>query len=278
MNNMSKMNKQQMVNFLKGAKVKDKDLASLIKEALSAFAKDQTKVLKSTLENLVEAVQQVNATPVEASLKPKAKKETPKKVEEPVEETAEDEVEEEPVKEEKPAKKTTLKKGAKKAEKKPEAKVETLAPATNVGADHLPSAKIFPAEIDYPELGKLVACTGEYTTYEEVSKAILEEEKTLYFACYWTKRQIKEYGYNSLLLVEAPKAGFPYDLDMTMAVLPCETIDRIFTMSRITEALYRFDGEDFEYLKDKDENGNEFQIRVCAGMEFEIYRPADEEA
>lgn len=276
---MSKMNKQQMVNFLKGAKVKDKDLASLIKEALTAFAKDQTKVLKSTLENLVEAVQQVQATPVEASLKKpnKAKKEAPKVEEPEVEETDEDEVEEEPVKEEKPAKKTTLKKGAKKAEKKPEAKVETLAPATNVGADHLPSAKIFPAEIDYPELGKLVACTGEYTTYEEVAKAILEEEKTLYFACYWTKRQIKEYGYNSLLLVEAPKAGFPYDLDMTMAVLPCETIDRIFTMSRITEALYRFDGEDFEYLKDKDENGNEFQIRVCAGMEFEIYRPADEE-
>ena len=279
---MEKMTKQQLIDFLKGAKVKDKGLATEVKEALATFAKDQTKVLKATLAELatkVATAQIKGATTVstvEASLKPKAptKKETPKKVEEPVEEEVEEEVEEV---EETPKKKTTLKKGgSKKAEQPKQQKVETLAPATNVGADHLPSAKIFPAEIDYPELGKLVACTGAYTTYAEVLKA-LEEDKTLYFACYWTKRQIKEYGYNSLLLVEAPKAGFPYDLDMTMAVLPCETIERIFTMSRITEALYRFDGEDFEYLKDKDENGNEFQIRVCAGMEFEIYRPADEE-
>lgn len=274
---MSKMNKQQMVNFLKGAKVKDKDLASLIKEALSAFAKDQTKVLKSTLENLVEAVQQVNATPVEASLKPKAKKETPKKVEEPVEETAEDEVEEEPVKEEKPAKKTTLKKGAKKAEKKPEAKVETLAPATNVGMDFLPSAKMFPAEIEHPDLGKLVACTGEYTTYADVRKAIEEEEKTLYFCAYWTKRHLREYDYAGYKQIDPKriKSGFKFDLDILTAVLPCETMERLYAMSNYTEALFQFEGIDLQYIEDE-VNGEKFQVRVSAGMEFEIYRPADE--
>lgn len=266
-----------MVNFLKGAKVKDKDLASLIKEALSAFAKDQTKVLKSTLENLVEAVQQVNATPVEASLKPKAKKEAPK-AEKPVEEPAEDEVEEEPVKEEKPAKKTTLKKGAKKAEKKPEAKVETLAPATNVGADHLPSAKMFPAEIEHPDLGKLVACTGEYTTYDEVRKAIEEDNKTLYFCAYWTKRQLKEYDYAGYKQIDPKriKNGFKFDLDILTAVLPCETMERLFAMSNYTEALFQFEGEDLAYIEDE-VNGEKFQVRVSAGMEFEIYRPADEE-
>ena len=75
-----------------------------------------------------------------------------------------------------------------------------------------------------------------------------------------------------------PKNGFPYDLDIVMAVLPCETIERIFAMSRITEALYRFEGEDFAPVEDVDpRSGDKFQIRVSAGMEFEIYRPADED-
>ena len=49
-------------------------------------------------------------------------------------------------------------------------------------------------------------------------------------------------------------------------------------MSRITEALYRFEGADFKPIEDTDpRSGEKFQIRVSAGMEFEIYRPADEE-
>lgn len=291
-----KTTKKGLIDYLKSVEVKDKNLADRITYAVKMFAKDQTKVMKNDLFELAQEVMTALTpapAPVEASLKPKKTLGKSKKSAEPVEEApAEDESEEEveeteteaPAEEapaEKPkksGKKSSLKKSdkdSKKTEKKTE--VETIPPASNVGCDNLPSAKMFPAEIDHPELGKIVSCTGAYTTYAEVLKA-LEEEKTLYFACYWTKRQIREYGYKEAFLVDVPKSGFPLDLDILMAVLPCETVERVYAMSRITEALYRFEGEDFKPIEDVDpRSGEKFQIRVSAGMEFEIYRPADEE-
>lgn len=285
-----KTTKQGFVNILKDymqSNVVDKNLSDRIKYALDMFTKDMTKVTKSDLRELAEeavkALTPVPATPapVEASLKPKksgAKK--PVKAEEPEETEAEEEAEEAPAEEVKPepkksGKKSSLKKSDKDSKKKTE--VESIPAASNVGIDHLPSAKMFPAEIDHPELGKIVACTGAYTTYAEVLKA-LEEEKTLYFAVYWTKRHIREYGYKESFLVDVPKGGFPLDLDILMAVLPCETIERVFAMSRITEALYRFEGAEFKPIEDVDpRSGDKFQIRVTGGAEFEIYRPADED-
>lgn len=289
-----KTTKKGLVDYLKSVNVKDKNLAERISYAVKMFAKDQTKVLKTDLFDLANEVMQSLTpapAPVEASLKPKKKtggitkskkSETPA---EEVEDESEAEEEETAVTEEetpaekpkKTGKKSSLKKSDKDSKKKTE--VESLPPASNVGIDHLPSAKMFPAEIDHPELGKIIACTGAYTTYAEIIKA-LEEEKTLYFACYWTKRQIREFQYAATYSVkpEVVKNGFPYDLDILMAVLPCETMERVFAMSRITEALYRFEGADFKPVEDVDpRSGDKFQIRVSAGMEFEIYRPADEE-
>ena len=49
-------------------------------------------------------------------------------------------------------------------------------------------------------------------------------------------------------------------------------------MSLYTEALFRFDGDDFKAVEDTDpRSGKKFRVRVAAGMEFEIYRPEDEE-
>ena len=141
---------------------------------------------------------------------------------------------------------------------------------------------MFPEEIDHPELGKLIACTGDYTEYADILKALNDEEnpKTLYFAAYWTKRHIKEYQYANVKMVnpKTVKNGFPLDLDILMAVLPCETMERVYAMSRYTEALFQFEGEDFQYIEDIDpRGGDKYRIRVSEGMEFEIYRPADEE-
>ena len=264
-----KTTKQAFVKYLKSIQ-DDKSLSQNLMErinyTLSQFAKDMTKVSKTDLRELVEeAVKSftpapTTPAPVEASLKPKK---TPAK--------------EVPAETKKSGKKSSLKKSDKEPKKKTE--VESIPAASNVGSDRLPSAKMFPAEIDHPELGKIVACTGAYTTYAEILKA-LEEEKTLYFACYWTKRQIREYQYaeNKSINPAVVKNGFPLDLDIAMAVIPCETMDRLFAMSRITEAMYRFDGEDFKYIEDTDpRSGDKFQIRVSAGMEYEIYRPADED-
>ena len=275
-----KTTKMGLINYLKTVKVSDSNLMERIQYALKMFGKDQTKVMKSDLYTLVqEAMSALTPAPVEASLKPKkkpAKAEAPAEEEETEEAEAEEEeteVEEAPVEEKKPTKKTGKKSSLKKSTK-PE--VETVPPVSNIGGE-LPCAKIFPKEIDHPELGKIVACTGAYTTYAEILKA-LEEEKTLYFAAYWTKRHIREYGYKDNFYVDAPKGGFPLDLDILMAVLPCETVERVYAMSRITEALYRFEGIDFKPIEDIDpRGGDKFQVRVASGMEFEIYRPADEE-
>lgn len=288
-----KTTKQGFVNILKDymqSNVVDKNLSDRIKYALDMFAKDMTKVAKSDLRELAEeAVEALKAltpatpAPVEASLKPKKSNGKSKKSEAPAEEVEETAEETEEAEEEAP--KTEPKKSGKKSlttkskDSKKKSEVESIPAASNVGSDNLPSAKIFPAEIDHPELGKIVACTGAYTTYAEILKA-LEEEKTLYFACYWTKRQIREFQYAAAKMIkpEVVKNGFPYDLDILMAVLPCETMERVFAMSRITEALFQFEGEDFKYIEDTDpRSGDKFRIRVSAGMEFEIYRPADEE-
>lgn len=290
-----KTTKQGLISILKDylkSNVVDKNLSDRIKYALDMFSKDMTKVAKSDLRELAEeaikALTPATPAPVEASLKPKkpSGKKSTKTVEpaEEVEETSEEEEtetaeaeEEAPAEPKKSGKKSSLKKSSKDTKKKTE--VEAIPPASNVGVDRLPSAKMFPAEIDHPELGKIVACTGAYTTYPEILKA-LEEEKTLYFACYWTKRQIREYQYAQAKMIDPKvvKNGFPLDLDILMAVLPCETMERVFAMSRMTEALFQFEGEDFKPVEDTDpRSGDKFQIRVSAGMEFEIYRPADEE-
>lgn len=275
-----KTTKQGFINILKDAisEVTDKNLVERIQYALDMFAKDMTKVAKSDLrelaEEIVKSLTPATPAPVEASLKPKK---SGKKSAEAVEETAEETPETPEAVEEAPAEpKKTGKKSLKKSNK---AEIETLPAASNVGVDKLPSAKMFPAEIEHPELGKLVACTGAYTTYADIIKA-LEADKTLYFACYWTKRQIREFQYaeNKSIDPKIVKNGFPLDLDIAMAVLPCETMERLYAMSRITEALYRFEGTDFQYVEDVDpRSGDKFQVRVSAGMEYEIYRPADED-
>lgn len=272
--------KQELIDYLRAAKVSDKNLMERIRYALSMVKKDITQVRQADLLELAREVLSLSKpspAPVEASLKPKKTgKKTPEPVEEPETEDEdsddEDEDEVEEVPEKKPAKKSKTK-----ALKKNASAVETLPPVSNKGYDRVPSAMIFPKEIEHPDLGKLVSCAGHYTTYKEVVAA-LEAEKTLYFACYWTKRRIKEFEYEFNLEVKTPKNGFPYDLDILTAVIPCETIERIYAMSSYTEAMFRFNGNDFAPVDDVDpRSGKKFSIRVSAGLEFEIYRPADED-
>lgn len=303
--NVEKKTKQSYVKELRKmlteGRISDESLKSKVESTLTDFDKDMTKVSKTTIVDLCnEVITHMTATakvestpeqtsfmetpaPVEASLKPKKGKKTSKKTEEtPAEEVDETPTEEETSEEETPAEKPA-KKDKKSTLKKPKekktAEVESLPAASNVGADFLPSAKMFPAEIEHADLGKLVACTGAYTSYGDILKA-LEEDKTLYFAAYWTKRHVKEYQYAQAKMIDPKKVknGFPHDLDILTAVLPCETMERLYALSLYTEALFQFEGEDLHYVEDTDpRSGNKFRVRVSAGMEFEIYRPADEE-
>lgn len=278
-----KTTKQGIIKMLKSTveAVTDSNLKERIEYALKTAAKDLTKVTKADLFELAKEVESLTPAPapMEASLKPKKLSKKSQVVEgQKVEETEEEDSNdsEEPAEEAKPVQKTSkVKKSAPKV-KKPE--VESIPPVSNVGGDKLPSAKIFPKEIDHPDLGKLIACPGKFTSYAEVLEA-LNAEKTLYLAAYWTKRHIKEYRYSESYLTnpETSKNGFPFDLDILMAVLPCETMERVFAMSLYTEALYRFDGDDFKPIEDTDpRSGDKFQVRVSNGMEFEIYVPEEE--
>lgn len=276
-----KTNKTELVAFLKGSKVKSKDLAGRIKYAVDMFKKDMKKVTRQDLVDLaqevIESLTPVQS-PVEASLKPRKKV----KEEEPEPEDGDEDDDTEDVKEEtKKPEKTTSKtgKGGKKTDSDKE--VDTVPPVSNKGVDCLPSASVFPKSLEHPELGKLVSCAGHYKSFEEVAKA-LNEEKTLYFACYWSKAQIKKYDYVNGFAVNADnevfKTGFPLNLDIAMAVLACETIERVWAMSQYTEAMFMFNGDSFEPVEDVDpRSGKKFSVRVSLGMEFEIYRPEDEE-
>lgn len=270
---VSKASKQKLTNILKEwvtAVKKTKanlNLRERIGYTLEAYNKDTASVPKDELLSLVDEVLAIaNPKPVEASKKPLKLDRKSEKTEEPA-----DEAEKTEEKKSKPVKKS--KASAQKSEKVDE--MQTNAPATNVGVDNIPSAKVFPKEIDHESLGKLIAVPHKYHDYAELVEAI-NNEKTIYIAAYWTKRQIREFNYDAGYSVKSPKNGFPHDLDIAQAVLVCSSMDRLYAMSSYTEALYRFEAEDFNPLEDTDANGNKFAVRVSMGMEFEIYVPADD--
>lgn len=277
------MTKQEITTFLKKTIAvvanKNAELAKQVDYALTHLK----KATKADLAELLTEVELCLATPVaENQAKPKVLEE--EEVDSEV--VVDGEEEEDEVEEEQPKKKGGIKKSKKseaetetktKGAKKPKLKasVETATPITKK-AKYLPIAKFFPEEIDHEDLGKLKAVPDKYHTYKELYEA-LEQGKTIYFACYWTKRHIKEYDYAGRSLVPAPKA-FPHDLDLLVACVPCEKIERVWCMSQYTEAMFFFEGYDLEPVEDYDPKTDEpFKIRTVEGMEYELYVPADEE-
>lgn len=257
------MTKKDITEFLKKTIATvanaNADLASRVDYAL-------THLKKATKADLEELFSDVNtclaAIPVENQAKPKIVEE---------EELEDGDVAVEADEEEEKSVKKTAKSGKKKPTLKRK-KVEENTPASKA---MLAIAKFFPEEIEHEDLGKLVAVPNKFKTYEELFKA-LEEGKTIYFACYWTARQIKEYDYAGSRMVKCPKS-FPHDLDLLVACVPCERVQRVWCMSQYTEAMFMFEGDSLEPVEDTDpKTGEQFKIRVSSGMEFELYVPEDE--
>lgn len=281
----TKTNKQGLINFIRESvsKVTEGSLLDRIKYTLNGVDKNED-VAKSDLYDLAKEIMgAIVPAPVpvmENSPKPKLGK---KKKTEPVEkvedkendtEETEDETEEtEDTKVEQPKKeapKKSFKKGDKKKEKAPA--VETTDGLTK---KDLPLARIFPKEIDHESLGKLVACPSKYHSVKEIREAI-EQDKTLIFATYWTKRHLKEFSYGQTYEVPVPKNGFPYDLDTLQALYVCEGIDRIYALSTYTEAMFRFIEEDLTPIECEANDGSKFMMRYSAGLEFEIYEVVED--
>lgn len=271
----AKTSKKGLVEFLRGSvkSLKDNNLIARVKYALKQVEKDEKAVAKSDLYDLAKEISGILAPApklaVENSPKPKLgkKKTSAKPVEEaPAEEEVETETEEAPA----PKKKTTKK--VSKPKKKEAPAVESA--DGGLTKKSLPMAKIFPKEIDHESLGKLVACPDKYHTIEEVRTA-LEEGVILIFACYWTKRHIKECAYSLSFEVPAPKS-FPHDLDTLQALYVCEGVERIYALSTYTEAMLRFNQEDLEPTECETNEGEKFLMRYSAGLEFEIYEVVED--
>lgn len=273
----AKTSKKGLIEFIRTAKetVKDENLLSRIDYTLKGVDENEANVSKSDLYDLAKDIMSVTApaqpVEVENSPKPKlGKKKTEPVAETPAEpETAEDEPEPDEAETPAPApeKKTKKVTPKKQTEKKDEQKVISTEGLTK---KDLPMARIFPKEIDHESLGKLVACPDKYHSIEDI-KAAIDGDKTLIFACYWTKRHIKEFAYAQTYEVPVPKNGFPHDLDTLQALYVCEGIDRIYALSTYTEAMFRFIEEDLVPTECEANDGSKFMMRYSAGLEFEIY-------
>lgn len=269
----AKTNKKGLIEFItaQAKAIKDKNLASRIQYTLKGVEKNADDVSKADLYSLAKEIMSILApapqpVAVENSPKPKLGK---KKVSEPAPEPEEEEVDEAPAEEEAPKKSKKISK----TKKEEPAKVIATEGLTK---KDLPMAKIFPAEIDHESLGKLVARPDKYHTIQEIREAI-DSEVNLVFACYWTKRHIKEFAYGQSYEVPVPKNGFPHDLDTLQALYVCEGIDRIYALSTYTEAMFRFIEEDLVPTECEANDGSKFMMRYSAGLEFEIYEVVDAE-
>lgn len=254
----------EVERVLKSSPVLEKGWVDRAKYALKAGL---DKCTKTDLLGLLREAADFMGTPapVENSPKPSLKgKKTAKKAEkEP--EVAEETTEADETVEEQPKKKSG------KSLKAPKAKVEDAPKLSKKSRD---LAKIFPVTIEVKDLGTLEARNNEFNTMEELANA-LNEGRELYFATYWTARHIKEFAYGVTNRVNCPKS-FENDLDIMMAVVTCSNVERVWCMSAYTEAMMCFEGEDLMPVADKDENGNEYHIRVANGLEFEIYEKVAE--
>ena len=272
----AKTTKKGLIDFIRKSvkAITEENLASRIQYTLKGVEKNEAEVSKSDLYDLAKEIMGFIApapqpVAMENSPKPKLGK---KKSAEPVKEAdTEVEADEEETEKEAPAPKKTVKKAASKKKKDAPA-VETTDGLTK---KDLPMARIFPKEIDHESLGKLVACPDKYHTVKEIREAI-DSDKNLIFACYWTKRHIKEFAYGQTYEVPVPKGGFPYDLDTLQALYVCEGIDRIYALSTYTEAMFRFMEEDLVPTECEANDGSKFMMRYSAGLEFEIYEVVDE--
>ena len=281
----AKTTKEQLKNLLganaKAVKAQDKDLYSRIAYADKMAKKDDSKVTRKDLVDLVKevinllgdklvvpAMADENLTPIEpvaensvkklakgVSKKQETKKDAPKESGES-EETAEEPVEK--PKEEKKAEKTAKKssKGAKKSAPKKDGVTE-LEPATS-SDKAVQLAKMFPKTIEVGDSKYELA--EDIKNMEDLYNALGADEEIV-FAYYWTKRHLRQFPYFSGILGQ-PKS-FDNDLDLATAIYVSDEKKVCYQISMYTEAIYAILPFDFEEVDG---------VRISSGVEYQIYR------
>ena len=276
----TKTTKEQLKSFLganaKAVKTADKDLFDQIAYADKMAKKDDSKVTRKDLVDLVKSViallgdkcvepalaqEKAPATPqAENSVKKLAKgvsKKQETKEETSSEESGESEntAEETQGAEEKKAPKKSLS-GKKKPATKKEG-VTDLEPTTS-SDKAVQLAKMFPKTIEVGDAKYELA--EDIKTLEDLYEALNKDEEIV-FAYYWTKRHLKQFDYFMGWLGQ-PKS-FDNDLDLATAIYVSDEKKVSYQVSMYTEAVYTILPTDFEEVDG---------VRVAGGIEFQIYR------
>ena len=217
----NKMTKQELANYLEETLssdkhiFKDKSIVDMATYTLKKFLEDKAQVLKADLLDVAQEVaeylmpSQQELKPVEAKLKPIAKKE-------------EDVVEEKPVAKKKAGKKETV--------------VEKLE-ARNI---KLPET----LDTDY---GTYTLVTEGIDSPSDLEKAITEG-RDIVLAVYWSKKLIKQFGYTGDPLFDDVKS-FPQDYDVRKPVYFLENGKAFYALSVYTESMGIFREDDFEQVE-----------------------------
>ena len=164
-------------------------------------------------------------------------------------------------------------KASPKKSEKPKVEEPLVEAVFQIGGN-IPVARMFPETLEMKDLGKLVRADAKYDTMESVAEA-LEAGAQFYFATYWTKRHIKQFDYDGQTLTKGA-TSFPNDLDILEPVFYCERIKRIWAASLYTEAMFCFDNDTLKHIEDTNpyNESDKFRVRLCNGMEFELYELA----
>ena len=277
----TKTTKEQLKSFLganaKAVKTADKDLFDQIAYADKMAKKDDSKVTRKDLVDLVKSViallgdkcvepalaqEKAPATPqAENSVKKLAKGVSKKQ------ETKEETSSEESGESEKTAEETQgadeKKEAPKKSlggKKKPATKKEGVT-VLNTDADSekaVQLAKAFPKTLEVGDSKYELA--EDIKTLDDLYEALNKDEEIV-FAYYWTKRHLKQFPYFGGWLGQ-PKS-FDNDLDLATAIYVSDEKKVSYQVSMYTEAIYTILPTDFE-----ETDG----VRVAGGIEYQIYR------
>lgn len=278
----TKTTKEQLKSFLganaKAVKTADKDLFDQIAYADKMAKKDDSKVTRKDLVDLVKSVisllgdkcvepalaqEKTPATPqVENSVKKLAKGVSKKQ------ETKEESSSKESGESEKTAEETQgadEKKAPKKSlggKKKPATKKEGVT-VLNTDADTnsekaVQLAKAFPKTLEVGDSKYELA--EDIKTLDDLYEALNKDEEIV-FAYYWTKRHLKQFPYFGGWLGQ-PKS-FDNDLDLATAMYVSDEKKVSYQISMYTEAVYTILPTDFEEVDG---------VRIAGGIEYQIYR------
>lgn len=130
-------------------------------------------------------------------------------------------------------------------------------------------ATLFPETINEEVLGTLHR-VDETFTMDELRTALNDEDRNLYFCCYWDKKLVKQFNYKAMFDVEEVPT-FPFNLDITQALYVCDSMDKVYAVSTYTEGMYKFYGEDLEVVNVELANGETIPVRYSNNMEYAIY-------